>query len=141
MSNVREYRENKVKTASPMQLILLLYDECLRSLSKAQKAFDIDGPERFETIGNHLLHAQDIITELAVSLDMEQGGEVAKNLHNLYDFMVNHLSDANVKKQPQAIADVQKMMTELREAWQQVEAQGGPPEDAPAQPRGIRISG
>ena len=139
MNTARKYRETNIKTASPMQLVLMLYDECLRALDRADKALDLTGPERIETVGNHLLHAQDIITELAVSLDMEQGGEIAANLHNLYDFMINHLSEANVKKERKPIRDVHKMMSELKEAWQQVEVQNGA-QAAPSRPPPIRTS-
>jgi flagellar protein FliS len=120
MNNKSDYQQVNVMTASPMELIMMLYDECIKSLRKAEQAFDIDGPERIEAINNTLLHAQDIITELAVSLDMEQGGEVAQNLQRLYEFMVSHLSRANIDKNRAAIREVRKMMEELREAWQEV---------------------
>ncbi len=146
MNNVRAYRETDVKTASPMQLIIMLYDECLRTLEKAERAFDLDEPERIEAVNTHLLHAQDVITELAVSLDLEKGGEIAANLHNLYDFMVNHLSEANVQKDLKRVKDVHKMMSELRESWQEVEIKGREEAAAmatvePPRSGGIRISG
>ena len=143
MTTVRKYQELNITTASPMELILMLYDECLRSLDKAAKAFDQEGPERIETISNNLLHAQDIITELAVSLDMEKGGEIAQNLQRLYDFMVNHLSRANVNKEIRPIQEVRKMMNELRDAWAEVARKEPPREHATAQPLSgsIRIAG
>jgi len=126
----KNYQQMNVMTASPMELIIMLYDECIRSLAKADQAFTISGPERIEAINNSLLHAQDIITELAVSLDIEKGGEIAGNLQRLYDFMVNHLSQANIAKDRMMILAVRKMMIELREAWQDVSKQ-----EATAQPQ------
>jgi flagellar protein FliS len=138
----RKYQEINVTTASPMELVLMLYDECIRSLEKAEAAFDIAGPERIEAVNNTLLHAQDIITELAVSLDFEKGGEIAKNLQRLYDFMVNHLSYANVNKAPKAVSDVRKMMTELRDAWREIAKQESAREETPAAVTGsFRIAG
>jgi flagellar secretion chaperone FliS len=145
MNPVRAYRQADVRTASPMRLVIMLYEECLRTLERAEKAFDIEGPGHIEAINTHLLHAQDVITELAVSLDMEKGGPIAANLHNLYDFAVSHLSEANVKKDRERIREVHKVMTELLEAWQQVEAKSAA--EAPAEPAapprtgGIRVSG
>jgi len=145
MNSARAYRETDVKTASPIQLIIMLYDECLRTLDKAERAFDFEEPERIEAMNTHLLHAQDVITELAVSLDMEKGGEIAANLHNLYDFMVNHLSEANVNKDLQRIKEVHKLLSELKESWQEVEAKGAPEATtasaAPLRSGGIQIAG
>jgi flagellar protein FliS len=122
MNTVRKYQELSVTTASPMQLIIMLYDECIRALDKAESGFAIgDDPSlRNETIGNNILHAQDVITELAVSLDMEKGGEIAINLQRLYDFMVNHLARANVSKDIQSLREVRTMMADLRETWQEI---------------------
>lgn len=123
MPSTNKYLETQVMTASPMQLILMLYDECIQSLEQAENAFGLPEEERIETVNNHILHAEDIITELAVSLDMEQGGEIAQNLQRLYDFMLDHLSDANVKKEVRNVVEVKNMMVELRESWQKVSEQ------------------
>ncbi len=120
MQNYNAYQQMDINTASPMQLVIMLYDEAIKSLDKAERAFSIEDPSRIEEIGNHLLHAQDCITELAISLDMEQGGEISHNLHRLYDFMINHLSEANVQKKEKNVQDVRNILKELREAWQEV---------------------
>ncbi len=125
MAEINPYQANAVQAATPVELIIMVYDECINSLTRAEHAFSIKGPERIEQIGNHLLHAQDAITELSLSLDMEKGGEVAENLSRLYDFMTRHLVDANVKKDLKALQDVRQMMTELRDTWNQVSQQVG----------------
>ena len=139
MSTAKRYQETHVMTASPMQLILMLYDECIQSLDRAEKAMNIQEPNRIEQINNQLLHAEDIITELSVSLDMEKGGEIANNLHRLYDFMLYHLSQANLKKQLKPIVEVRKMMVDLREAWQKV-AEQEPGQEEPAQSSNSRTA-
>lgn len=139
MSTAKRYQETHVMTASPMQLILMLYDECVQSLDRAEKALDIQGPDRIEMINKHLLHAEDIITELSVSLDMEKGGAIANNLHKLYDFMLFHLSQANLKKELKPIIEVRKMMIDLREAWQKV-ADQEPGQEESAQPSNSRTA-
>lgn len=120
MPATRQYQEVHVSTASPMELVMMLYDEAIRSLDKAEEAFGIQDPSRFEKIGNHLLHAQDVITELAISLDMEKGGEISQYLQRLYDFMVHHLSQADVRKEVKGIREVRKMLADLRDAWGEV---------------------
>lgn len=144
MYNARKYQETQIMTASPMQLILMMYDECIQSLEKALIAFEHEGPERIQNINNNILHAEDVITELAVSLDMDKGGEIAQNLHRLYDFMIFHLSQANVKHEVKPVQEVKKMMTELREAWGKVAEQEPQRDDAAPQMSGkstISING
>jgi flagellar protein FliS len=140
MAELNQYQKTAVTTASPIELVLMVYDECIRSLIGAEDAFSIEGPERIEQIGRHLLHAQDAITELSVSLDMERGGEIASNLERLYDFMTYHLSQANVKKELKPVLEVRDMMADLRGAWSQVAQQESVVQQPAAMERG-RISG
>ena len=120
MPTPTQYQQTQVMTASPMELIIMMYDECITTLDRADKAFELEGGDRIQALNNTVLHAEDIIAELAVSLDMEKGGEIAKNLHRLYDFMIYHLSQGNINQNRKCIADVRKMMAEMREAWQKV---------------------
>jgi flagellar secretion chaperone FliS len=117
MDKMGRYLRNQVMSASPGELILMLYDEGIRSLKKAEAAFELDTPERFQEISNSLLHAQDVITELSISLDMEKGGEIASSLQSLYDFMLRHLSLANAEKNPQPVVEVRGLLGDLRESW------------------------
>ncbi|GAI78044.1 unnamed protein product, partial [marine sediment metagenome] len=71
----------------------------------------------FETKGNYINRAQDIINELNAVLDMDAGGEIAANLCKLYCFISNRLSQANVKRDPQMIRDCIKIMEELNQGW------------------------
>jgi len=141
MARTEDYRNTQVMTASPMELIIMLYDECIRALNKAEDAFEIEGPEYLQEVNNNLLHAQDIITELAVSLDMDKGGEIAFNLQRLYEFMVNHLGDANVKKDVAPVIEVRELMKELRETWQQVAKQEPGRNDSPPCAKDILAAG
>ena len=120
MKKIGQYVANQTLTASPAELILMLFDEGIRSLKKAEAAFDTGAPERFEMISAQLLHTQDVIRELMLSLNMEKGGDVAANLKRIYDFMLRHLVQANVEKDKTAVADVRELLATLREAWLQV---------------------
>jgi flagellar protein FliS len=79
------YKETKVKTASQGQLIIMLYDEAVKQLDRGLDLLNKNivgrkDPAKIEQIGKTLRKTQEIITELMVSLDFEQGGEIAKNL-------------------------------------------------------------
>ncbi|MGP1594433.1 MAG: flagellar export chaperone FliS [Treponema sp.] len=116
------YKETKIKTASQGALIIMLYDEGIKQISFAIEAMP-EGkiqPESIELIHQYILKAQDIITELMASLNMEAGGEIASNLLSLYSFFNQQLFQANMQKDPKPLITVKSMMEDLRAAWQQV---------------------
>lgn len=119
------YKETNVKTASQGRLVVLLYEEAVKQLTLASSLFseDLKVPvQNIEQFGKSILKAQEIITELQVSLDMEKGGEIAKNLMALYIFFNRELSEANIKKDKTAVDSVCKMMSELCASWRQAAA-------------------
>lgn len=115
----RTYRSNAVLTASPGQLVLMLYDGILTALAKAKEA--LGRPEgdirRLEVINQQLLKAQAIISELQSGLNFEAGGEVAKTLNRVYDYYNRRLFEANMRKQVGPVIEVEKMIGELRSGW------------------------
>src|SRR3954462_2392990 len=95
----QSYRRIATQTATPGQLVLMLFEGAIRFLERAQAGFEIDDPaEANQTISNNILRAQEIIHELNVSLDMEQGGEFSANMRRLYDYMYRRLMESNLKK-------------------------------------------
>lgn len=119
------YRDTNVKTASQGRLVVLLYEGAVKQLTLANSMFDENGklPVRsIEGFGKALLKAQEIITELQVSLDMEKGGEIAKNLMSLYIFFNKQLTETNISKDKSKLEPVLKMLSELCESWRQAAA-------------------
>jgi flagellar protein FliS len=114
------YRETSVKTASQGKLIVMLYEEAVRQLDKAIAMINQDSsiaPQQIENYGNNLQKVEDIITELQVSLDMEKGGEIAKNLMALYVYFNKELLDATISHDKKKLTFILDMLTELRDAW------------------------
>jgi flagellar secretion chaperone FliS len=124
-SYARTYRANAVLTASPGQLVLMLYDGTLKALALAQQAFSEAAPEprRIENINRHLLKAQAIITELQSGLNMEEGGEFARTMNRLYDYHNRRLFEANLRKEVAPIVEVERLLRELRDAWAEMLSQ------------------
>lgn len=118
----RAYRTNAVLTASPGQLVLMLYDGALKALALAREAFDTpaEDPRRIAVINQQLLKAQAILTELQNGLNMEVGGEFARTMHRLYDFHLGRLLEANLRKQVAPVVEVERLVRELRDAWAQM---------------------
>ena len=136
---VNAYKEIQIKTANQIRLIVMLYDGAIRHVNLAIDAFG-DGHRRYDVINNHLIAAQDILSELMASLDFDKGGVLAKNLFSLYSFMNRRLLDGNLKKDPAPLQEVRKLLGELREAWDEISTRKGLEETTnPA--TGVNIAG
>lgn len=125
---VKTYRANAVLTASPGQLVLMLYDGALKAMGLAIEAFDRPegDPRRIETINHQLQKAQAILAELQNGLNLEAGGEFAKTLHRLYDYHNRRLFEANLKKQSAPVVEVEDLVRQLRDAWAEMLAKQEP---------------
>jgi flagellar protein FliS len=120
------YREVAVQTASPAQLIVMLYDGAIRFLQRASQGFNQEDPAEFnQTINNNVLRAQAIIHELDRSLDMEKGGEFAATMRRLYDYFHRLLHESNLMKKPEGIEEIIRRLTVLRDAWAQISRSEG----------------
>jgi flagellar protein FliS len=127
----KSYKAQSVQTASPGKLVLMLFDGCLRFTLAAKKAFDEEEfTKKNEDINNNLIRAQNIVTELQSSLDMSVPGDLPGTLFRLYDFVMHKLQQANLKKEKQPIAEAEKIINELRDAWAEMLAQN-PETDKP----------
>jgi flagellar protein FliS len=113
------YRESAVLTATPEQLVVMLYDGCLRFLHQAAFAMR---DEKVAEADARLVRAEAIIDELLSTLDLEQGGVVASRLQGIYVFCIRHLLDARSARDPEMIEKVGELLGELRDAWAQVAA-------------------
>ncbi len=116
----RAYRANSILTASPGQLVLMLYDGALKSLAQAREAFTRPREDfrRIAVINQHLLKAQRIISELQGSLKMDAGdGQFAREMQRLYDYYNRRLLEANMQKQVEPVIEIERLLGELRDAW------------------------
>jgi len=117
-------------TASPARLVVMLYDRAIQSLNEAIKAIaDGDIQRRWEANKN----ANEIITHLAMTLNFEEGGQIALNLNDLYRFMLRTLVNVDVRNDPQPARDVIKLIEPLRASWDQL-AKGVDSGQLPANP-------
>ncbi len=110
------YRQTRVKTASQGQLIVMLYDEGIRQIQSAENELKSD-KRKLDKVHNAIVKAQEIVTELTASLDLEKGGDIARNLFRLYMYFNQRLVDANMAKDASILGEVRELMADLREAW------------------------
>jgi len=138
VKRLNAYRQTSVKTASQGRLIVMLYDEAIKQMDIAVDEF-AKNKSKLDNIHNAIIKTQDIITELMASLDFEKGGEISKNLFNLYMFFNRHLIEANVSKSSKPIVEVRQFMIDLRSAWVAIEGTAVTKE--PGAASGVNIAG
>lgn len=109
------YKQNSVTTASPGELTLMLYNGCLKFLTKAKKSIE---DKNIEERNYNIQRAQAIIYELMSTLNMDI--EISKEMLPLYDYMTRRLTDANVKNDIAIIEEVEGLVTEFRDTWKEV---------------------
>ncbi len=117
--------ETSVQSASPHQLIVLLFEGARQAVVIARASMDSGDTAQK---GSSITKAIDIILNgLRSSLDLEAGGDLAQNLYALYDYMARRLLHANIHNDRAALDEVLSLLSEIHGAWvaigQQVEAE------------------
>lgn len=110
----QKYLKTKVETASQPQLLVMLFDAAVKKLHGAKKAIH---SKNIEDAHNNLVKVQKIFSELMVALDFEMGGDLAKQLFSIYEFVYRRLVDANIKQDTDIIDEVLPIVDQLREGW------------------------
>lgn len=110
-----QYKKTSVETLSPGKLLIMLYDGAIKNVKLAREAIR---EKDYNTSHTLLVKAQDIVTELMVTLNMEY--DISKQLYSIYDYIYRRLVEANVGKDAAILDEVEGFLTELRDTWQEV---------------------
>jgi len=120
-SPLQSYKTISLETAPPGQLVLMLFDGAIKFLERAMLGFDIEDPlEMNETVHNNITRAQNIINELNSTLNMNQGGEVAVVLRDLYVYLDNRLFESNIRKESQGVQEVIDRLGTVQAGWSEM---------------------
>lgn len=111
----KQYKKTQIDTANQGKLIVMLYDGAIKFINKA---IELMPSKKIEDIHTQILKAQDIISELIVSLNMDVG-DISNKLLSIYLYMNKRLIEANLKKDIEPLIEVRKYLTDLREAWEE----------------------
>ena len=128
-NGINPYQTAAVMTASPGQLVVMMYDGVLKfvSLARAGCALPESDPQRLKLLQDGVGRSLAIIDELRSTLDKERGGEYAENLERLYDYYSRRLLKAQISFDDAPLAEVEKLVGSLRDGWAQMlvaQAQG-----------------
>ena len=109
--------DSQLTAASPHKIVQMLMAGASERLIQGKAAMQAGNiPVKGERLGKAL----DIIISLRSCLSMDDGGDIAKNLDQLYEFMITQISAANHKNDPQPIDDVIDIIREIKSAWDQI---------------------
>jgi flagellar secretion chaperone FliS len=110
----QSYYEDELVDASPLKLVQLLYRGALDAIASARRFVRLgDIPSRARAIAK----AMAIVTELSRSLNTEQGGEVSRNLAQLYGYVEKLLMQANFEQREKPLEEAERLLETLAEAW------------------------
>ena len=113
------YRRTEVQSSSPVELVVMLYDGALRFVMEARDAIerqDVRG--RTDAVSRALA----IVAELQQTLNMQEGGDVARELDRLYTYISTRLLDVTARADTAAADEVTRLLRTLREGWSQIAA-------------------
>ena len=119
------YKKASVNTLDQNKLIIMLYDGAIKNANFAVQYMESG---EIEKVHDSLIKTKNIVTELLATLNMDQGGEIAKNLKSLYSYMFSQLVEANMEKKSEPVLAVIDLLKELRGAWIQIREKKKPEE-------------
>ncbi len=116
------YRKTSVQSSSPLELVVMLYDGAIRFVLEARDAIARNDVRARTTAVSRALA---IVAELQNTLNVKEGGEVARELDRLYAYMNTRLFEITAKADDHAAQEVHKLLVTQREGWAQIAAKGG----------------
>ncbi|MDP2575164.1 flagellar export chaperone FliS [Vibrio penaeicida] len=112
--------DSQLSAASPHKIIQMLMAGAIERLIQGKAAMQ---QGNIATKGERLGKALDIVIALRSCLSMDDGGDIAKNLDQLYEFMITQITVANQSNEPKPIDDVVDIIREIKSAWDQIPAE------------------
>lgn len=113
----QKYRNIQISTVDRGRLLLMMYDGAVKFLKQAKTGLETKDPVKF---ARFLSKAQAVIAELENTLDFEAGGDIARDLSRLYDFMLFYLTEANLQKSPEKIQRVIDLLETISGAYRAI---------------------
>ena len=108
------YKKTSVETASKEQILLMLYQAAIKNCKKGIEAIE---QKNLAKKGEYIGKMQDIVVELSNSLDFEVGGDVAKELASLYDYILYSSTQANIKIEKSHLEGCLRVLNTLYDGW------------------------
>lgn len=109
-----KYKKMSVQSANKEKILLLLYEGAIRFIKQAKIACEA---KKVQEKGEYIGRAYDIVMELNTTLDFKTGGEVAVNLEQLYIYVLEQLTRANITSDTKYLDNALKILNTLYDGW------------------------
>lgn len=116
LNGYQQYKEQSVMTMTPGEMLLLLYDELLKRLMRAELALD---KEDYDLFSQSIIRCKEIVQYLKDTLNYEYA--ISQELRQMYDFFLYELSRIEAGRKKEVIGELKPLVKELREAFQEAE--------------------
>ena len=120
MHGYQQYKAQSINTMTPGELLMLLYDELIKRLARAEIALKY---QNYEVFDESIIRCREILRYLDDTLDMQY--PISHDLHRLYDFFSYELSRVQVGRNEKVLAEVKPRLTDLRDTFRQAQKAGG----------------
>lgn len=120
MHGYQQYKAQSINTMTPGELLMLLYDELIKRLARAEIALK---NQNYEVFDESIIRCREILRYLDDTLDMQY--PISHDLHRLYDFFSYELSRVQVGRNKKVLAEVKPRLTDLRDTFRQAQKAGG----------------
>ena len=122
------YRENAVRSATPIELVVILFDAAIADMRRAVSAIQASNVEER---ANAVRHAMLILQQLQGTLDFERGGQVAKQFEQFYNLIRAKLLESQLRNSPELVGQQIQFMSEVRDCWVEARKRIEPPPASP----------
>ena len=123
------YRENAVRSATPIELVVILFNAAIDDMRRAASAIKASDVEERATA---IRHAMLVLQQLQGTLDFEKGGQVAKQFEQFYNLIRAKLLESQLRNSPELMQQQIQFMSEVRDCWVEAERQLTPKPSVPA---------
>ena len=120
MHGYQQYKAQSINTMTPGELLMLLYDELIKRLTRAEIALK---NQNYEVFDESIIRCREILRYLDDTLDMQY--PISHDLHRLYDFFSYELSRVQAGRNEKVLAEVKPRLTDLRDTFRQAQKAGG----------------
>ncbi|MBW1766657.1 MAG: flagellar export chaperone FliS [Deltaproteobacteria bacterium] len=115
------YKKTGVETAGKLELVIMCYEKTIHFLMQAKDHFK---KNELENKARKMQKAMDIIRELQSCLNLDEGGQIAKNLDSIYIYLTKRLLQGDIEKDLTVFDEAINIMSELKEAWEGIASEG-----------------
>jgi len=132
----RSYQESAIRGATPIELVVVLYDSALEDMRRALLAMQKND---VETRSRQIAHALIVLQQLQGTLDFERGGNAARQFEQFYSLVRAKLLEAQIRNSPETLREQIRYFSEVRECWVEAKRILQPARNAGAAPMSLAV--